>query len=685
MNYNLRSQNYGYFVRYQNGVPYIYYGDFVPGTFINCSGIEELVYPCYTYGYNPLLTQGWAPSNCDYGKVHYETLPLNNYLYPQTRNPPTGSYDLLCGNNYAISISNKVKITIPDDPIFSGIYVFDYIIGSGDSSLRSENWVFNQNESIHNLIVYNHPDSVFNNKLLVSFNDNLSNNRGYEGYLELKTSYYNDENNTGAQQLEDVYAFPAKFIFTAVQPPCPCSGIPEVDYVTTVGSGHRLAVGFAPPIRWRHPYSNWILVDKVTHVIDGYIPNYSIGTLFNDGTTSPYYSSSTQQTVLLNNSKYINYTQSYVTGSAETQIGTGYVSLSVNNLWPICTGLSNIGFAFRSSASGLGIDRGITFDNYSIQGIGREQEFSRDVNNNIDGIIKDERPFFDTKIPVRANIEFVYSCRSGMPCFDLIGSTITPVSGSGIACNPGLSYIDIDYLCGENEQAYPPDSYWITNNITSTQIIFSGLSGINPIIIKSYGLNNNSTFTYDAYVSYDSNPIINIPYTGYLPGQIRDFLKSKFNAVTFVKTTNNIYLIDYINNYYTNLDLYWNVDTTNHTAKVYVMADELDLNYPTLLVSGAGNSEFNGLYFINTSINNDNNQYQQYFYKSGGPLNRIIEVNMAWYMQKYNQNKWVSYYMISGVNIIGSSTTKNKIIQTNWTTGICLSGVAPTPISIGYY
>jgi hypothetical protein len=686
MNYNLRSQNYSYFVRYQNGIPYIYYGDFVAGSSVNCGDIQ-LVYPCYTYGYNPILTQGWAPSNCDYGKIHYSPLPVNNYLYPQSKNPPSGAYSVLCGANYNVSISNKIKITIPDDPIFSGVYVFDYLPGSGNSNLRSPDWILNQSESAHNLITYNHPDSIFNNKLLVSLNDNLSNQIGYEGYLELKTSYYNDENNTQARQLEDAYAFPAKFVFTAVQPPCPCSGIPGLDYISTIGSGHRLAVGLSPPIRWRHPYSNWILVDKVNHVIDGYIPNYATGTLFSDGTNSPYYSSQTQQTVLLNNSKYIKYTESYVTGTAETQIGSGYVSLSMNNIWPVCTGLSDIGFAFRSSASGLGIDRGLSyyFDGYTIEGIGREQEYVRDVVNNFDFIIKDERPFFDTKIPVRANIEFVYSCRSGLPCFNMNGSTITPISGSGISCNPISSYIDIDYLCGENEQAYPPDSYWTTNNITSTQIVFSGLSGINPIIMKTFGLNDNSTFTYDAYVDYSVNPIINIPFTGYLPSQIRNFLTSKFNAVSFLRTTGNVYLTDSIRNYYSNLDLYWNVNMPSQTAKVYVTADEINLNYPILVVSGAGNSEFNGTYFINVATN-DYNNYQQYFYKSfNGNINRVIQIDSSWYMQKYNQNKWVSYYMTSGVSILGSPTTKNKLIQSNWMTGICLSGISPTPISIGYY
>ena len=167
----------------------------------------------------------------------------------------------------SVNISKRIKITIPDDPIFSGTYVFDR--GFGDSSLNSNNWIFNTGLSQYNLNTYNHPESFLNGKLLVSLSD--TNYTEYlPGYNELKTSLYKGENNSLANQLEDVFSFPAKFVFTAVQPPCPCSGEigtawPPIS--TTQASGHRLAVGFAPPIRWRSPYSDWIIVDKINHTI----------------------------------------------------------------------------------------------------------------------------------------------------------------------------------------------------------------------------------------------------------------------------------------------------------------------------------------------------------------------------------------------------------------------------------
>ena len=52
----------------------------------------------------------------------------------------------------SVYISKKIKITIPDDPIFSGTYVFDR--GLGDDSLDSSTWIFNTGLSQHNLNTY---------------------------------------------------------------------------------------------------------------------------------------------------------------------------------------------------------------------------------------------------------------------------------------------------------------------------------------------------------------------------------------------------------------------------------------------------------------------------------------------------------------------------------------------------
>jgi hypothetical protein len=660
----------------------------------------------------------WTTEYCQdsLDKVYSKNLPINNYLYPKVRLPaPDFAYSLICNNNYSINLSKKIKITITDDPIFSGIYVFDYNQGNGDSQLFSNNWVMNSGESQHNLIPYDHPESPQNGKILVSLNDNAGVIFPYDGYLELKTSLYNDENNTGAEQIENAYAFPSHMVFTAVYPPCPCSGYIGTAWPkpSTVGTGHRLSVGFALPIRWRHPYKDWIVVDKITHTIND-IPNYVIGNPFNDGST-PYYSSEQQQDVYLDNSVSILNTTSYEPGSANTAYTGGYFSVSAawDGIWNVCTGVADLGFAFRSSASGLGYDRGFAryIDTFTaIQGIGPFNYFDRyyvwdgeDPDGDLD--IVDERPFFDNKTPVKANIDFVYSCRPGLPCLTFNGSTINPTKGSGIGCFDTVkSYIYEDYLCGENTPISATDSFWTSGNITSTQIIYSGFSGVLPIVLTNSvypGSTNYSYFNiineYDAYISYDETPIINIPYTGYLPSQIREFLTNNFYAVSFnYSGTSYEYDINNIFEPYLNLNLYWNINY-NNTATVYVSPDDDERKYPTILITGAGTNEINGTYYYSNAasvkFNNlffslSSGDYHIIYAYSGGtntPTNPTWKIGkfMSGNMIPFVQNdKWITYYSYSGVFINDLNSTYSR---NNWYIDSCSSGLMPTPTAIIYY
>lgn len=723
----------GAYIGYESQTPHAVYATGSPGVYITgaCGSGPNYTYTS-CYNVSPLYdtTEPWNPTYCESQYSHIKYLPKNNYLLKQSVDPPSGSYDLLCSETYPISISNKIKITIPDDPIFSGTYVFDYSPGQGDDLLSSPNWVLNEAESSHSLVPYSHSDSAFNGKTLVSFMDDSNdfNNYNYKGYLELKTRYYNDENNNAARFLEDAYAFPADFVFTAVQPPCPCTGIPGVDFVSTIGSGHRLAVGFVHPIRWRHPYKNWVLVDRIFHTIENSIPDYTIGSVVNIGNQS-YYSPDQQQTVYLNNSKYVNYAESYVPGTAETSIGTGLIGISLIESWPKCTGVPDLGFAFRSSASGLGIDRGLGLvaDQFDMQGLGRHQEYIRDVVNNFDFIIKDERPFFENKIPVRSIVEFVYSCRSGLSC-----SSFSNINPSTVSITSGLFYgcgfanvIGTDYLCGPDAQVYPDNSYWINNNITSTDIIYSGGTGIPfqysasdrvlPVFDHSISDGNNIVQIYDYNPASVDNAIL-IRTTGGTPTNIRDFVRSNLFAHRVISKPPFTYY-EYnsvFKSKYNKWDLYWTVDTDNGTAKVYIIPDIEEIPYPTIFITGAGFSDVNGTYTYNSNAGydeyalNDLTGFENTTYFNNPMFfGNIFTKNDAegrfriglaatgnpyrWVIQKSIENNWINYYYNTGVsgvfNIIQyTNNSRIPIINNQWlTSSPCYAGINPPPTSIAYY
>lgn len=680
-----------------------------------CTEVSYSYASCYNIDALYDTIEPWDPTYCESQYSHTKYLSKNNYLFKQSVDPPSGSYDLLCSETYPVSISNKIKITIPDDPIFSGTYVFDYNPGQGDNLLSSINWVLNEAESSHSLVPYNHSDSAFDGKTLISFDDNTNNyNRyNYKGYLELKTRYYNDENNAAARFLENAYAFPADFVLTAVQPPCPCTGIPGVDFVSTIGSGHRLAVGFVHPIRWRHPYKNWILVDRISHTIESAIPDYTTGSPINVGNQS-YYSPEQQQTVYLNNSKYVNYAESYVPGTAESVIGDGFIGITLTESWPKCTGVPDLGFAFRSSASGLGIDRGwgLVADQFDIQGLGRHQEYIRDVVNNFDLIIKDERPFYENKTPIKAVIEFVYSCRSGISCstFDNVTpqTNISVITGLYVGCPTNVNYIGTDYLCGENNQINPPDSYWTQNNITSTEIIYSGYNEkpffytdststyrILPVVFTGQASANRIVNIYD-YNPSNSNNLISIRTTGGTPTQIREFLRSSLFAHEITTLNSNPSNLTVTNSSYNKWDLYWTVNTGLYTAKVYIIPDIENVPSPTIFITGAGSSSVNGTYYYDSygrGYNPDNESYGGIFVKDA--QSRIAlsvsgsNVIHEWRIQKLINNNWVNYYGNNGVYTGIINYTNNLRIgtlNTNWyTNSFCFSGENPAPSSVTYY
>jgi len=687
------------------------------------NGIVTTTYTCFNLT-DPthVSLEPWDPGHCNNDKTHTMTLSKNNYLATQRIDPPSYATELLCNSNYSVSISNKIKITI-DDPVFSGTYVFDY--GNGSTWLTAGGWIFNSGESTHNLRTYDHDDygGVYRNLTLARLAETTE-NLLYKGYLELKTSYYNDQNNTSAIILEDAFAFPATLVFTAVQPPCPCTGDNLFGDFGTSNMGSRLSVGIALPIRWRHPYRNWVVVDRATHTINHSINNYISGSPFNDGRAFNDPSNSYNPTYL-NNSIYIKNTESYVPGTANTEIGPGFISIynyDYENLAsPICTGVSDLGFAFRVDGSTLGhidsIGRPYVPDNVTIQGLGSLQTYDRWQNFYGDWI--DDRQYFDNKIPVKATWDFVYSCRAGLPC-SFVDTPTSVSTTTGILTNycwPSYNFIGTDFLCGQNEQVAPPDSVWINNSITSTDIIYSGYSG-SPFI------NSDATYTYrilpvqitgqlfngKVVDIYDFNPStinsnILIRSTGGLPSDIRNFLQSNL-FVCDVTTNNNDPTSSPVvtRTEYNKWDLYWSIDSGSNTAKVYIIPDTEYISAPTIVITGAGSSEVNGIYTYSHNGGYDytrdsTDQYGHIFSKRTGyswyriALSSTGVYPYRWKIQKYfndiYERHWVDFYANTGVySGIIPYTNNQKIgtVNNQWYTDErCYLGANPPPTSITYY
>jgi hypothetical protein len=504
-------------------------------------------------------------------------------------------------------VSKKIKITI-HDPIFSGTYVFDRNVGSGDDDLLSPNWILNNSESDHNLITYQHPVSPQNNKILVSLNENDDSSvRQYKGYLELKTSLYKNENNVGAIYIEDSYAFPAHMVFTAIQPAGPFSGDglgrPEV-VAGGRPTGHRLVVGFCLPLSWDESYNTWRIINGIKYSIDNNIPISYAATPFNDGTS--YFSSIDQDLVYLDNKFYISGT----IDSIDTN-SSGFIThptLNTGEILPVCTGIPFFGFGFRCSASGLGYDKGYawgreTFTN--IQGIGPYNIFEThhtgwdgdDPDSDPDFV--DERPFFDNKIPISGTVEFISGCNPGINCSSLQlmnnPEIINPVTKTINICNK-YTIIQNDYLCNATSQfgdyglENPGDTLWLSFNITGTKIVYSGIGDYYPA-----SLSGGTRDTYLTYKSSNLDPIILLPYTGNpLPSYVRSWITGEY--ITF-QDYDDEGTITYANSEKNVIDLYWKINYNTYVATGYIIpVGNESMPIPTIRVTGEDTSNIYNIY-----------------------------------------------------------------------------------------
>ncbi len=667
MNYSLRKQNESYFVRYQDGRAYIYYTD---SSSNECD--INLVFLCYDFYYNYLdYTTNWSSDKCDSINTHNISLPYTPYIWPYMSNPPPASASgLLCPKNYpynqgTVRISNRIKITVHDDPIFSGIYVFD----GNDVGV----WSLNSELSVSNIEITDEFYDIFspNIQFFQMFdpsNWDPANPYPLDGIPAYFETLYNTQNlvnpdppcndpYTNTYSLLDSYAFPASFVLTAIQ-----RSVVNNDLLYT--GGHRLSLGFTLPVRYRKTYRDWIVVDKVPHAIFGY-KNYS------------------HPITIDNCNSYINFDF--------LEYGTHYPRYDyAGNITGIkCSGIDDFGFAFRVSSSLLARNNFDSQTENAPSNYLNSRQYIRD-DGFIDGAIVNGwgSQFFGPKIPLNASVEFIYSCRPGLPCLNLTSSIINPVTATGYGCvKDYYSIINVDYLCGASPQDRPDNNYWINNDIVSTNIIYSGISGVLPTIYKYGGstFDDSDSIVYDAYVSYEENPIISIPYTGDpKPDSIRDWINRDLRIVSFNKQDNGTFNTNSISFTNPTIDLYWNINGNNATA--YIIPSDEDLygdTSPQLMLIGAGTPEVNGKYLWDKYGANEFFQIIPNYgfsiklsYDDDKPINQRYE----WLVGKYHSNKWIPYYANSGFISIRNLNNNSYINTSGWyIPNNCYSGIYPPP------
>ena len=320
----------------------------------------------------------------DCGKTYYPPhnlprtdsveVPYNPYMYPNVSNyaPPSASgkicpYD---SDYQPVNLSNRIKITIPNDPVFSGVYIFDKFGSNLD-------WRLNTTDST-------------TNPYTISFQEFAL------GYSKYREYFYADG---FALNLSSTYAFPAKFVMTLVNP-SPING-------SIVGIGDRAVVGFTLPIRYRKPYQDWVVVDRVSHRVYGNNKNYG----------------------------YIN-----TAGNDVELIGD-----------EVCSGIPEFGFGYRVSALGLGYDGGTSrFVNSTAQIF-----FPHDSDPTYP-----EATFYEPKIPMLADVEFVYSCR--------------PNGCSSYASFPTINFSSSIY--SQNICGFPVNNFVPCDDSISSETIYDNIN-----------------------------------------------------------------------------------------------------------------------------------------------------------------------------------------------------------------
>jgi hypothetical protein len=477
-------------------------------------------------------------------------------------------------NNFLAS--TKIKITV-DDPVFSGIYVFDKNVFDPDLFYSSDHqrpiisfyagnqYFLNLDESILNssliysdssLEEYTGTIQEYNNKYIVQLDFIAGNDDRYPGLLEAQVEH---DIATSGTSMVDAYAFPGMFLFTAIKAPSDVdgaylrsltrffdiinSGNSDIPYPIASGEGHRYVAAFSLPAQYRHSYKDYILMDWVPITLQS-----SSNTLQNDVTDVPSNIIPFSENTNINNATYnfvlgINQIKTIGVSTVDNNEFDYIVTGAMNNVTQNGRIISHSGVAYRVSAAGIPYlsfvygqtNPSIQGINWTRAGIGRDQLFENFV---VEGggfvppqyfTVADNRALFEPRIPSTATLEFVNKCENvycGLEnLLDISNAqniipTGLPVqyytTGGTIECeipSPAQSFIIIDYFCDENMHL-PSSEDFLSVGITGYKVLSQGV----PFYNVEY---DNSDLPISTGVFggvYLSVPSGNSFYSVYYPG-----------------------------------------------------------------------------------------------------------------------------------------------------------------------
>lgn len=604
MSYYIRKSGESYFIRYGSNTAWIYY----PDALSLCETCCPIVY-LSRWEDPTTVACSQTTYNTDLEKPYYYWYSGNNpvpFGGGQANIAPSSALNLFCGTPPTARVSRRITVNIPYDPVFSGNYVFDR---KADGS-----WDLNNHFTTTNISTYQDSTSAFYNTKLIDLTETYSQST-YQGYVEYATT------GSATTTISGAFAFPARFVFSAIQPPTDVDGYeansPTNNSPFPQTTGHRMVVGFKLPLRWRHPYSDWILVDKIGHRVSGIVP------------TTSGYATGVSGTQFINLSGITNNPARYdITDSVTAITGS-------------CTGLSHIGFAYKVSASGLPFQSstyGISLSSFT----GIKQDFNKyNITYNSTTHNLDETRLFGPKESIEAWVSFDFSCRpSGSWCSEF--STMSPVSTGSTSISGSCfgSSINADFMCGDN-LARPSGAYWTSEGITGIKIVYSGTSdNIYPLIKTS----DNTGNLFKA----GSGQVVYIPYSGNNdPDSFRSWITSNFN---FVKVDNS----NIITQKYTGTDLYWyikNKNTASAEAWARLIPEEYE-NACTGLSVNAGSNEFDGRYSYSQSLNRYVNV-----------ANNNVQIRFVvdrWYMGIVSGATFTIYYILT------NTTGGDPVLSDSW-------------------
>jgi hypothetical protein len=191
-------------------------------------------------------------------------IPANPFVFPNTIHtaPPSESGKLcylstdpddgIANYQGTLNLSNRIKIIIPTNPIFSGIYYFD-------RQPNTRVWKLDDSATITSVAPWEDPpedppsQSLYPIELYEFDNDGVLDNGSSPN---MDRYYYETLINNEDSSMSGVYGYPVKFAMLATH-----KAFDDI--------GYRLAIGFTPPLRHRKEFFDWIAVDQIPHTING--------------------------------------------------------------------------------------------------------------------------------------------------------------------------------------------------------------------------------------------------------------------------------------------------------------------------------------------------------------------------------------------------------------------------------